>query len=179
VTQSDTTTSPTPAPEPSEAAAPTEQAPAPPAAAPVAPPTPQPRPASTAPSKGGGHWGTGRRKTSVARVRLASGSGKIVINKRDLEAYFTELQDRNDVLAPLEATKTLGNYDVHVNVHGGGHTGQAGAVRLGVARALVAVDERFEPTLRDRGYLTRDARVVERKKPGRRKARRSFQFSKR
>jgi small subunit ribosomal protein S9 len=123
--------------------------------------------------------GTGRRKSSVARVRLTPGSGKIVVNKRSVEEYFTELQDRVDVMAPLDVTGVRNQWDVSIRVSGGGHTGQAGAVRLGLARALVKAYEQFEPTLRDAGYLTRDARRVERKKYGQRKARRRFQFSKR
>lgn len=129
--------------------------------------------------KDGLFWGLGRRKTSVARVRLIPGDGKFFVNKREVNAYFTEELDRNRAYAALKAVGVLGKYDVHVNVKGGGHTGQAGAVLLGVARALVAADKRSEPQLREAGYLTRDSRRVERKKYGRRKARRRFQFSKR
>jgi small subunit ribosomal protein S9 len=138
-------------------------------------------PAPSAPPKGRGAylWGTGRRKSSVARVRLAPGDGKFQINGRNVEKYFTEPLDRNDVLAPLVSTGAAGKWNIVVRVHGGGHTGQAGAIKLGVARALVQANPEFEPTLRDNGYLTRDAREVERKKYGRRKARRRFQFSKR
>lgn len=124
-------------------------------------------------------WGTGRRKTSVARVRIMPGSGKLQINKRELDKYFTEHIDREHVLAPLKKVGALGKYDVFVNVKGGGTTGQSGAILLGVARALLAADKESESLLRDAGYLTRDARRVERKKYGRRKARRRFQFSKR
>jgi len=124
-------------------------------------------------------WGTGRRKTAVARVRVRPGSGRFEINKRPIEAYFTEDQYRNDVVAPLQATETLGKVDVFVNVKGGGPTGQAGAIVLGVARALKEANPQYEAVLRDGGYLTRDSRMVERKKYGRRGARRSFQFSKR
>jgi small subunit ribosomal protein S9 len=124
-------------------------------------------------------WGLGRRKSAVARVRLIPGDGQILINKRKLEEYFTEEADRSKVTAPLRAVKALGRYSVFVNVKGGGHTGQADAVLLGVARALNEADSRSEPRLREAGYLTRDARRVERKKYGRRKARRRFQFSKR
>lgn len=127
----------------------------------------------------GVHLGTGRRKSAVARVRLVPGSGDFRVNRRPIEEFFTEMQDRVDVVAPLDVTGVRKQWDVFVTVHGGGHTGQAGAVRLGVARALVKAYEQFEPTLRDAGYLTRDARRVERKKPGQRKARRRFQFSKR
>ena len=148
-------------------------------AAPVAPeiaPAAEPSAAQPVP---GTHLGTGRRKTSVARVRLAPGSGKFLINNREVEKFFTEAQDRNDATAPLELTGVRRHWDVRVNISGGGHTGQAGAVRLGLARALIKAYAQFEITLRDAGYLTRDAREVERKKYGRRKARRRFQFSKR
>ena len=127
----------------------------------------------------GQHWGTGRRKSSVARVRLIPGDGQIRINKREIEHYFTEIKDREAVAAPLKATGRLKQWDIFVNVNGGGSTGQAGAIRMGLARALVVADQSCEATLRDAGFMTRDARRVERKKPGRRKARRSFQFSKR
>jgi small subunit ribosomal protein S9 len=143
---------------------------------PVEAPAPVPE---AAPPPAGIYRGTGRRKSSIARVRLVAGGGKIVINKRELDKYFTEPQDRAAVTAPLEAAGKLGMWDVLVHVQGGGHTGQAGAVKLGVARALVSADASVEPTLRDGNYLTRDSRRVERKKYGRRKARRRFQFSKR
>jgi small subunit ribosomal protein S9 len=129
--------------------------------------------------RGGAYLGTGRRKSSVARVRILPGDGRITINKREVDAYFTEPQDRNDVRAPLDLSGVTKQWDINVSVHGGGHTGQAGAVRLGIARALVKIYRQYEPTLREAGYLTRDARRVERKKPGQRKARRRFQFSKR
>jgi small subunit ribosomal protein S9 len=128
---------------------------------------------------GGPHWGTGRRKSAVARVRILPGSGKVLVNRREVDVYFTEPKDRSSVYAPLEVTGKSGQWDVHANVRGGGFTGQSGAILLGLSRALVAADESLEETLRDAGFLTRDARKVERKKPGRRKARRSFQFSKR
>ena len=124
-------------------------------------------------------WGTGRRKTSVARVRVRAGSGKFEINKRPLDQYFTEDKDRLDAVAPLKATETLGKVDVFVNIKGGGFTGQAGAIMLGVARALKSANLEYDDALHAGGYLTRDSRMVERKKPGRRGARRSFQFSKR
>ncbi|MBP8912001.1 MAG: 30S ribosomal protein S9 [Phycisphaerae bacterium] len=124
-------------------------------------------------------WGTGRRKTSVARVRIRPGTGKLVINKRDFETYFTKDQDRKAVLAPLKAVNGEKAFDVFVNVKGGGTTGQAGATLLGVARALKTYDENYLPALRDNGLLTRDPRMVERKKPGQAGARRRFQFSKR
>ncbi|MFQ5806415.1 MAG: 30S ribosomal protein S9 [Phycisphaerae bacterium] len=131
------------------------------------------------PPASGVFWGTGRRKSAVARVRLIPGEGKILINKRAVDDYFSEPQERLAVRESLIATHTDSFFDVFVNVRGGGHSGQAGAIRLGVARALVKANNRYEPLLRDKGYLTRDARVVERKKYGQRKARRRFQFSKR
>jgi small subunit ribosomal protein S9 len=124
-------------------------------------------------------WGTGRRKTAVARVRLRPGSGKFEVNEKPLEAYFTEERDRSDCAAPLRATETLGKVDVFANVIGGGITGQAGAIMLGVARALKRANSQYDVALRAGGYLTRDAREVERKKYGKAGARRSFQFSKR
>ena len=125
------------------------------------------------------YWGTGRRKTSVARVRLMVGNGTFKINHRDLDNFFHREDHRLTVNAPLRVTKTLGKYDVAVNVDGGGITGQAGAVSLGVARALVKADATLEPVLRENRMLTRDSRMKERKKYGRRGARRGFQFSKR
>ncbi len=125
------------------------------------------------------NWGTGRRKTSIARVRIRLGEGKVVINEKGLKEYFTNVRDQGDVMAPLNVTNKAGRFDVFVNVQGGGTTGQAGACLLGLARALVAADPSTFETLRDRGFLTRDSREVERKKYGFRKARRSFQFSKR
>lgn len=124
-------------------------------------------------------WGTGRRKTSVARVRIAPGSGQVLINDRPFETYFTIDQLRVDASAPLQASGAAGRFDVWVNVDGGGITGQAGAVRLGLARALRTAEPELEELLRDGGYLTRDSRMVERKKYGQRKARRRYQFSKR
>ena len=124
-------------------------------------------------------WGTGRRKCSVARVRVTPGSGKIIVNKKPYDVFFTELKSQADVVAPLHTTNTMGRWDVFVTVNGGGFTGQSGAVRMGLARALCDADTRFELKLRQDGHLTRDARIVERKKYGRRKARRRFQFSKR
>ncbi len=123
--------------------------------------------------------GTGRRKTAVARVRLKRGQGLLLINKREIEAYFPSLRDRDTVLAPLKVTNSVGQWDVRSRVHGGGPTGQAGAVCLGIARALCDADPTAEDRLRAEGLLTRDSRMKERKKYGRRGARRSFQFSKR
>ncbi len=136
-------------------------------------------PASKGPDKGGFYWGTGRRKTSVARVRLKPGEGKLLINKRKLEEYFRTDQDRAAVMAPLTAAGTEKSFDVFVNVRGGGTTGQTGATVLGIARALRDYDPELVHTLRDGGYLTRDPRMVERKKPGQSGARKRFQFSKR
>jgi small subunit ribosomal protein S9 len=123
--------------------------------------------------------GTGRRKSSVARVRVRAGSGKIIINKRPLEEYFCNDQDRRSVLGPLEASGRKSDVDVLVRVHGGGTTGQAGACRMGIARALVSFDDDSFTAMRDGGFLTRDSRMVERKKYGLRGARRGTQFSKR
>jgi small subunit ribosomal protein S9 len=123
--------------------------------------------------------GTGRRKSSVARVRLVPGEGKITINKRDVEDYVPFETLREVIKQPLAATETLGSYDIHVNVNGGGYTGQAGAIRHGVARALLQVDPDFRPALKAAGLLTRDARMKERKKYGLKAARRAPQFSKR
>ena len=125
------------------------------------------------------YLGTGRRKTSVARVRLMSGNGKFVINKKDIEEYFDF--DTLKVIAKeaLAITENTDKFDVYVNVHGGGFTGQAGAIRHGVARALLEFDEELRPVLKRAGYLTRDPRKKERKKYGLKKARKSPQFSKR
>lgn len=146
---------------------------------------PEPRPAD----KHGWWWGVGRRKAAVARVRLrpaaegeGSGSLKFQINRKSfktVEEYFSSLRDRADALSALDLTGTARKLDVFVRAEGGGTTGQAQAVRLGIARALVGYDPQFEPVLRDAGFLTRDARKVERKKYGQPGARRRFQFSKR
>ena len=121
----------------------------------------------------------GRRKTAVARVKLTEGSGKITINNKDLEVYFPISVLREQVLRPFEATSTKGRYDAKVRVNGGGPTGQAGAIQLSIARSLVALDEGSRQNLRNAGLLTRDPRMVERKKYGQKKARKRFQFSKR
>ena len=121
----------------------------------------------------------GRRKTSTARVYLRPGSGQIAINKRSLDTYFAMETRRRKLLSPLNITGTAGSFDLVVNVHGGGLTGQAEAIRLGIARALVKSSEEFRKPLRDAGMLTRDPRMVERKKYGQPKARKRFQFSKR
>lgn len=143
----------------------------------------EPKPAD----KHGWWWGVGRRKTAVARVRIRpaqDGSPKVQIQVsrkklKSVDEYFSEPQDRADVQAPLSVTDTADKLEVFVRVSGGGITGQAQAIRLGIARALVGYDPHLEDTLRDKGYLTRDARKVERKKYGQPGARRRFQFSKR
>ena len=124
-------------------------------------------------------YGTGRRKSSIARVYLVPGTGKIVINKRDIDEYFGLETLKVVVRQPLVATETLEKYDVIVTVKGGGYTGQAGAIRHGIARALLQVDGEFRPTLKKAGFLTRDPRMKERKKYGLKAARRAPQFSKR
>ncbi len=121
----------------------------------------------------------GRRKTSIARVYMQPGKGQIKINDRDLNDYFKSEILQTTVKQALSITKTDGNYDVTINVEGGGVKGQAEAIRLGIARAMVKVSDENRSPLRKEGLLTRDSRMVERKKPGRRKARRRFQFSKR
>jgi small subunit ribosomal protein S9 len=121
----------------------------------------------------------GRRKTSVARIILAPGSGKFTVNRRSLEVYFPLETLRGEVMKPLETTQMSGKFDVRATVEGGGSTGQAGAIKLGIARALVDMSEDHKPPLRAAGLLTRDPRMVERKKYGQKKARKRFQFSKR
>ena len=125
------------------------------------------------------YCGTGRRKKSVARVRLVPGTGVITINKRDIDDYFGLETLKVVVRQPLELTKTVGKFDVIINVQGGGFTGQAGAIRHGIARALLEVDEEYRAVLKAAGYLTRDPRMKERKKYGLKAARRAPQFSKR
>lgn len=129
--------------------------------------------------KFGAAMGTGRRKTSVARVRITKGNGDFKINGRTLDEYFCVQRDRLTVVAPLNVTDMNGKVDVWVRVNGGGTTGQTGAVILGIARALQVMDPELHHTLAEHGYLTRDGRMVERKKYGFKKARKSFQFSKR
>jgi small subunit ribosomal protein S9 len=125
------------------------------------------------------NYGTGRRKTSVARVFMKKGSGKIVVNDKPLDEYFARETGRMVVRQPLVLTNNLESFDIKVNVHGGGESGQAGAVRHGITRALMDYDETLKPTLSSAGLVTRDAREVERKKVGFHKARRRKQFSKR
>ena len=125
------------------------------------------------------HYGTGRRKTATARVYLKPGSGRITVNDRSLDEFFGRETGRMIVRQPLEAVQLVSKFDIAVTVGGGGITGQAGAIRHGITRALIEYDESLRKPLRDAGFVTRDAREVERKKVGRRKARRSPQYSKR
>ncbi len=134
---------------------------------------------AAAPRHGHWSWGTGRRKSAVARVRLRPGKGQIVVNGRAYDQYFTEERDRLDVLNVLTHTHTTGSVEIQVNVNGGGCSGQAGAIVLGISRALLKYDQSLEPTLRQHNLLTRDPRRVERKKYGQPGARKRFQFSKR
>ncbi len=121
----------------------------------------------------------GRRKSSVARIYLKSGKGKITINKRDHKDYFTTDVLQYKIFQPFELTGTKGKYDTNINVNGGGSTGQVEAIRLAISRALVEINEDYKPLLKAEGLMTRDPRMVERKKPGQPKARKKFQFSKR
>lgn len=125
------------------------------------------------------YYGTGRRKNSVARVRLIPGEGRIIINKREMDDYFGLETLKLIVKQPLNLTETLSQYDVLVSTHGGGYTGQAGAIRHGISRALLKADPDFRPSLKRAGFLTRDPRMKERKKYGLKAARRAPQFSKR
>jgi small subunit ribosomal protein S9 len=124
-------------------------------------------------------WGLGRRKTAVARVRVKSGSGNVIVNKRPVAEYFPNRMEQIAVAKPFEVTELKGKFDVSVNVRGGGSIAQAEAVRLGIARALVKINKELESKLKEHDLLTRDSRMKERKKYGRRGARRGFQFSKR
>ena len=138
----------------------------------------------TGPDARGWYWGTGRRKTAVARARLKPGTGQFSVQvsrqkTKTIEEYFSETRDREDVVSVLKATNTFGKVDVVVRADGGGYMGQAQAIRLAIARAIKKFDPSTEPVLRDKGFLTRDPREVERKKYGQAGARRRFQFSKR
>ena len=173
---------------PTEAAAPAEVAPETPSEAPAAIEAPviedtTPAPASVAaatkPASGGWFWGTGRRKAAVARVRVKAGNGQFKVNNRDLTEFFSQERDHNDINYVLKTTGTHGGVDVAVNIRGGGYTGQAGAIVLGLGRALRNFDPSLDGVLREHGFLTRDPRKVERKKPGQPGARKRFQFSKR
>ena len=130
-------------------------------------------------AKSARYYGTGRRKSSVARVYLTPGTGKIVINKKDMDEYFGLDTLKLIVNQPFVVTNTVGKFDVLVNVRGGGYTGQAGAIRHGISRALLEADAENRPSLKKAGYLTRDSRMKERKKSGLKAARRAPQFSKR
>jgi len=125
------------------------------------------------------YWGTGRRKKAVARVRLVPGSGNISINEREFDNFFPNKTSRLIVLQPMELTDSTGRFDIICRVAGGGVTGQAGAIRLGIARALIKANEELRPTLKRAGFLTRDPRMTERKKYGLHKARKAPQYSKR
>lgn len=129
--------------------------------------------------KGGFWWGTGRRKAGVARVRIKPGAGKFLVNGREVNEYFTEIQHQALAVQALKVTQSEGKFDVLANIHGGGYTGQAGALVMGLARALKSYDPTMEAALREESLLTRDSRRVERKKYGQPGARRRFQFSKR
>jgi len=129
--------------------------------------------------KQGFYTAVGRRKTATARVRIKPGTGQILVNKMDSQAYFKLKILQMDLEQPLTVTENTGKFDIFVNVRGGGLSGQAGAVRLGIARALIVFDEDLKPTLKVNGFLTRDPRMKERKKPGLAGARKKFQFSKR
>jgi len=124
-------------------------------------------------------WGTGRRKRAIARVRMRPGEGKILINKKAVDEYFRQEKDRQLIMAPLQMVNMVKSWDIWANVSGGGYTGQAGAVTLGIARAIAKAVPELEPSLRDNGLLTRDSRMRERKKYGQKGARKRFQFSKR
>lgn len=124
-------------------------------------------------------YSTGRRKQAVARVWMMPGTGQIAINKRDVDDYFGRATSKMILRQPLELTETLGRYDIYINVSGGGLSGQAEAIRLGVTRSLMQINASFRPALKKAGYVTRDPRIVERKKYGQRGARARFQFSKR
>ncbi|PLX75788.1 MAG: 30S ribosomal protein S9 [Desulfuromonas sp.] len=125
------------------------------------------------------YYATGKRKTSVARVWIAPGTGKITVNKQDIDEYFGRETSKMIIRQPFELTDNLGKFDVWVNVCGGGPSGQAGAIKHGITKALLEVDTELRPVLKRAGFITRDSRIKERKKYGRRGARRSFQFSKR
>ena len=125
------------------------------------------------------HYATGKRKNAIARVWLKAGSGAIVVNDRPLDVYFGRSTSRMLIMQPFELTQTAGRFDLEVNVHGGGLSGQAGAIKHGISKALLSVDPAYRSTLKAAGFLTRDSRIKERKKYGRRGARASFQFSKR
>ena len=154
----------------------TLEIPMPAPAAPAAGPAAQP---GETPTKRSYVWGRGRRKTAVARVRICPGSGKIEINGRTLNEFFSGERNRKIIFGPLEVTNTGGKLDIFVNTDGGGPTGQADAIIMGLGRALAKYDPSLEAPLRGAGYMTRDSRMKERKKYGQRGARRRFQFSKR
>jgi small subunit ribosomal protein S9 len=153
--------------------------PAAPAAQPAAPEPKAQRPTAAELGPGQFCWGTGRRKTAIARVRIRPGEGKIIVNKLELVKYFPAVLEQRELTSPLELTQRTGKFDVFIDVSGGGKHGQAGAAKLGLARALCQADPDCFIALRDKGYLTRDGRMKERKKYGQKGARKRFQFSKR
>ncbi|MFB3892857.1 MAG: 30S ribosomal protein S9 [Phycisphaerae bacterium] len=173
-------TAPVPAASAGPAASPSPEQAAP--AAPAAPPAEaKPQPLTAPPLPEGVHyiWGIGRRKKAIARVRIRPGTGKFLVNKREKDAYFCDVRDRETVMVPLQAANMVGSWDVFVNVNGGGFAGQAGAVSLGLSRALAKAFPDALAALRDKSLLTRDARMKERKKYGQKGARKRFQYSKR
>ena len=133
----------------------------------------------TVADKHGYEWGTGRRKCSVARVRIKKGTGKIIVNNREYSEYFPSIRLRKLVEGPLNQVNLASEFDVFASIRGGGMTGQAGALMMGLGRAIVKLSPDYKPTLSGEGFLSRDSRMVERKKPGKPGARHSFQFSKR
>ncbi len=147
--------------------------------APKAPEPAEKREPTSAPDDGHWWWGTGRRKAAVARVRIRPGNGDFIVNSKPYTEFFAEERDHQDLATLLKRTNTEGSLNIHVNVNGGGYTGQAGAILLGLGRALLKYDTSLDSILREHGYLSRDPRRVERKKPGQPGARRRFQFSKR
>ncbi len=167
------------APQPAEAQtqAPDQQAQTP--AAPPAPAAMPPIPAPPLPEGAQYIWGVGRRKKAIARVRIRPGTGKFTVNKREMDKYFTEERDRLAAISPLKTANMVGSWDIWVTVTGGGFAGQAGALTLGLARALSKAAPTVEGSLRDQGLLTRDARMKERKKYGQKGARKRFQWTKR
>ncbi len=170
---------PTPADSPDAPSQPAAPAPPP---APTPPPAPAPGTGVSRPNKtpdGKWWWGVGRRKSAVARVRIQPGKGDFIVNKKPYDEFFTEERDRKNLQDVLAKTNMQGGLDVHVNVRGGGFTGQAGAIILGLGRALSSYDSTLDHTLRENGFLSRDPRKVERKKYGQPGARKQFQFSKR
>ncbi|OGS21603.1 MAG: 30S ribosomal protein S9 [Elusimicrobia bacterium RIFOXYA2_FULL_39_19] len=130
-------------------------------------------------SSSGPVWTTGKRKTSIARVRMLPGSGKMLVNSLELDKYFKSLKPKSEVVKPIQFIGEASKFDYHINVRGGGSSGQSEAIKLAISRALCTIGETVKKKLRDNGFLTRDSRIVERKKPGQPKARKKFQWTKR